>query len=166
MAENSQNTPSKGILKKSSSTDNKKAQHTTWDEMNIIATFHPADKDYGYMKVLEPDTPFNYVDVDDIHGVDPTELAEKIRMLGEQPPKALDEKTNGTLVDEELPEELIKRRKEFELKRRQFYNKFYALHRAKMHQKDIDDDDDNSHDGNDNKTCGSSLCAAKSSKKK
>lgn len=81
----------KGILKHNA--DEKSGAKTfQWDEMNIMATFHPIDKTYGHMKIDEPPTPYNFdgqASQDDGQGVSAEDLASKLAAVSDEPPKML-----------------------------------------------------------------------------
>ncbi|XP_056631659.1 protein phosphatase inhibitor 2-like [Diorhabda sublineata] len=168
MAENLKRRPKKSILKNSSSFDKqeqqnaKKQKETKWDEMNIIATLHPADKDYGHMKIQEPKTPYNYMEEDTIEELDASELAERIRIARQQTPKVLQPDESDDDSEEELTEEQKKKKKEFELKRKKHYNEFHALQLAKkLLEEDEDDDDDPQEQGTSSKAATGSNPASK-----
>ncbi|XP_033210765.1 protein phosphatase inhibitor 2 [Belonocnema kinseyi] len=145
MAENLGKRPSKGILKTSSSFDNQEApranKETKWDEMNIIATLHPAEKDYGHMKIDEPKTPYNYEGVNDheIDQLDSSAVASKLEKGSK--PKIFDESSDEE--DEETPEEKEKR-KAFEAKRKGHYREWEAvqLARKKLLEEDEEEDEE------------------------
>jgi protein phosphatase inhibitor 2 len=161
MAENLKKRPAKGILKSSTSfekqeqalkqTSSSRQKETKWDEMNIMATLHPADKDYGHMKIEEPKTPYNWandeehesMDVSDGKGINAIALAEKISAEANLLPTVCQEPEESEEDEEPVgPEEKVKR-KHFESKRKMHYNEFQAVKLArKLMEEDDEEDED------------------------
>jgi len=146
--------PKKSILKSTSSFDSERKlslaynREAHFDEMNILATFHPADKDYGHMKVDEPKTPFHHhSDSESEEGT--SECVRRVSLS--EPPSALDPKSLEERImkkmqkhprtdsveceeddDEDESEERVAKRRAFEMKRKQHYNEFQAVKLAKQ----------------------------------
>ena len=129
----------------------RKNKETKWDEMNIIATLHPPDKDYGHMKIEEPKTPFNYEMPENLDVLDAVELAERIRLGADKLPKAMEDSDESEEEVEELTPEEIEKRQDFENKRKKHYNEFYAVKLArKLLEEEEDDEDDEKRGGGGN----------------
>eukprot|EP00088_Acartia_fossae_P059138 TRINITY_DN6990_c1_g1_i1.p1 TRINITY_DN6990_c1_g1~~TRINITY_DN6990_c1_g1_i1.p1 ORF type:complete len:211 (+),score=83.90 TRINITY_DN6990_c1_g1_i1:83-715(+) len=154
MAENLTKKPTRGILKQSTSFEHhgedgspKCMKEPHFDESNILATLHPADKDYGFMKIEEPKTPFGTYDSDeegDRDELDANLLAARIAAEGHKGPRQ--RRASEPSADEEdlkllTPEEREKRKK-FEQKRKAHYNEFYAVKMARQLMDDSDEDDE------------------------
>jgi len=174
MAENLTKQPKRGILKASTSFEQRDQdpphrsgpanKNPHFDEMNILQTLHPPDKDYGFMKIDEPKTPYEYAsgteDDDDanlaeehekpktVDDLDANLLAAKISAEGHKGPRP--RRISEPSGDEEdlalLTPEERERRKSFEVKRKAHYNEFYAVKMARqlMDENDDEDEDENS----------------------
>ncbi|KOB71891.1 Inhibitor-2 [Operophtera brumata] len=154
MASNLQKKPSKGILKTSRSIDgptdgapstSKRPKEQRFDEMNIIETFHPVNKDYGHMKVNEPKTPFSESAEGDLEPPDELDaniLAAKLAASMNKPPKCVESCSSDEDMNE--PEEVRERRLDFEKKRKMHYNEFQALKLARqlLAQEEAADEED------------------------
>ncbi|XP_045859420.1 protein phosphatase inhibitor 2 isoform X1 [Meles meles] len=162
--------PIKGILKNKSSTTasvvasaeqpgrsvdeelSKKSQK--WDEMNILATYHPADKDYGLMKIDEPSTPYHSMVGDDEDALSDSEtnealtpdiLAKKLAAAeGSEPKYRVHEQASSEDEDSDLsPEEQGKKKRQFEMKRKLHYNEGLNIKLARqLISKDLHDDEE------------------------
>ncbi|XP_025913876.1 protein phosphatase inhibitor 2 isoform X2 [Apteryx rowi] len=143
-----------------------------WDEMNIIATYHPAGKDYGLMKIDEPSTPYHsMVGEDDEDAVSDSEsneplkadvLTKKLAAAAEgKGPKILakqEESSEEEDEDEELTPEEREKKKQFEMKRKMHYNEGRNIKLARqliakeLHGEDDEDEDEEMHDAADVET--------------
>lgn len=119
--------------------------------MNIMQTLHPADKDYGHMKIEEPKTPYSYYleeDDGELHSdnessarrppaaldIDPDSLAQLIH--NKQKSFELSENELAKLAEDpdwfSLSEEEKQKRRDFEIKRKKHYNEFQMVKMARQ----------------------------------
>lgn len=138
------NHPRPGMVR--SESKSQKVPH--FDEMNIIATYHPADKDYGHMKIEEPKTPYapnEDFDEEMCHevagvGIDPDTLAQRLNQSTvpvENSSQSYNDRLARKSIDEgtEVSSDVLEHRKQFEKHRKEHYNEFEVV---RLRKKEIE----------------------------
>ncbi|XP_006637781.2 protein phosphatase inhibitor 2 [Lepisosteus oculatus] len=128
-----------------------------WDEMNILATYHPADKDYGLIKIDEPSTPYHRMvgDEDDEGALSDSEsntgltadtLAMKLAAAEGDEPKIfqrVEEEESSEEEEEELTPEEQAKREQFEMMRKMHYNEGLNIKLARqLIANELDEEED------------------------
>jgi protein phosphatase inhibitor 2 len=124
--------------------------------VNILQTLHPADKDYGLMKIEEPKTPYSYYeDSSENSGFEQGEsskldLERLVQNMDHRPAKVLSQVSEDEPAedeedeeedDENLSGEEKVKRMEFEIKRKKHYNEFQAVQLARKLLEEEDEED-------------------------
>lgn len=130
-----------------------------WDEMNILATYHPADKDYGLMKIDEPSTPYNRMvgddddegalsDSDGPSGLAADDLASKLVAAEGSEPRFMkeeeeEEEESSEEEEEELSPEEQAKKKHFQMMRKMHYNEGLNIKLARqLIASELEEDED------------------------
>ncbi|KAH8246367.1 hypothetical protein KR038_006455 [Drosophila bunnanda] len=120
----------RGILKAGILPTNMNVRSAKFDEVNILATFHPTNKDYGHMIIDEPKTPFVFDDAIP-EELDMNALIEKLNLTSksQMPAFGFDDDSDEASEDDEYPESLEDsvRRLDFERRRKLHYKEFFSV---------------------------------------
>ncbi|KAK5623727.1 hypothetical protein CRENBAI_007572 [Crenichthys baileyi] len=138
------------------SEDDHQKKSAKWDEMNILATYHPPDKDYGLMKIDEPSTPYNRMFGDDddegalsdsdghAGGLAPDDLTSKlVAAEGTEPRFMKEEEESSEEEEEELTPEEQAKKKHFQMMRKMHYDEGLNIKLARqLLARELEEDED------------------------